>query len=170
MPGQQRKKKPPDRLLAEIRRHIADAQAAVGIAVVGVRLNEFLERFGVLLVPAAMFLIDHPGVVAGMEMEGVDQIAVRFGVIGLEPNGLPIGSDRLVKLPLVFQGVAEIAVRFGVIRLEPNGLPIGGDRLVKLPLVRQGVAEIAVRFGVIGLEPNGLPTGSDGLVKLPLVR
>ena len=59
---------------------------------------------------------------------------MRFGVIGLESNGLPTGGDRLVKLPLVPRGVAEIVVRFGLIGLEPNGLPIGPDRLVKLSL------------------------------------
>ena len=111
-------------MIAEIRRHVADPQSAVGVAIVGVRLNELPERFGMLLVPAAQFLMDHPGVVAGMKLEGEDQIAVRRGVIGLEPNRLAIASDRLVQLPTVLQGVAEIVVRFGKIRLEPNGLPI----------------------------------------------
>jgi hypothetical protein len=69
MRGKKRKKESPDRMVAEIRRHIADPQWTFGLAVVGMRLNEFPEWFGMLLVPAPMFLIDHPGVAAGMKME-----------------------------------------------------------------------------------------------------
>ena len=83
---QQRKNESPDRMLAEIRRNVSDPQFPLGIAIIGVRLNKFLERLGMLLVPAAVFLENRAGIEAGMKMQGVDQIAVRGCKIRLEPE------------------------------------------------------------------------------------
>jgi hypothetical protein len=70
------------RTLAEIRRNVSNPQLAIGIAVVGVRLNQLLERLGVLEVPAAVFFMDHPGVVGGMKMDRVKQVVVGLDVVG----------------------------------------------------------------------------------------
>ena len=71
-----------DDVLAEIRRHITDPQAAIGIASRSVRLNELLEWFGMLPVPLPQFRQNHPGVAAGIVKVGANQIAVRFAKSG----------------------------------------------------------------------------------------
>ena len=73
---EQRQEISADDVVSEIRRDIADPQAPVGAAVVGMGLNELPQRLGMLAVPAAMFLGDGLGVVSGMKVQGVDEIAV----------------------------------------------------------------------------------------------
>ena len=68
-------------VVAKIRRDIADPQAAIGGAVVGMGLDELCQRLGVPLVPAAVFFVDRLGVVAGAEEQRVEQIAVRRGIV-----------------------------------------------------------------------------------------
>ena len=48
--------------------------------------------------------------------QGVAEVCVRLGVIGLEFDGLAIGSDRLVQLLLLRPGAAEVVVHLAVIQ------------------------------------------------------
>ena len=50
-----------------------------------------------------------------------------FGEVGLEPDHLAAGGDRLVQLPLGQQGLAETEVGPGVIGFEPDQLAVFGD-------------------------------------------
>ena len=70
-------------VLPEIRRDIADAQPAAGIAAVGMRLNGVLRWLGMLLIPAAMLLGDSRGINAGMIVHGQDEIAGGIEMAGL---------------------------------------------------------------------------------------
>jgi hypothetical protein len=70
-------------MLAQIGRDIADAQSALGIAIVGVWPDELLQRLSVLPIPAAIFVGDAPSVVAGMIMDGENCVAVGFGIVRL---------------------------------------------------------------------------------------
>ena len=64
---QKRQEEPPHRMRAEIGRHVTYPQAASGRAIVAVRLDQPGQRLGVLPVPAAMFLVNRPGVAARAE-------------------------------------------------------------------------------------------------------
>src|ERR1700722_6890094 len=110
-----------------------------------------------LFVPAPMFLIDHPAVIARVKMQCVNQIAVRQFVSGLKPHALPIGGDRFINLPNLLQYIAKNRVSLSEIRLETNGLSKGSDGLIKLLLAIQSISEIAVCFGKIGFKSNSLP-------------
>ena len=59
--------------------------------------------------------------------QGVAEVEVGHGVVGLEPDRLAVCGDGLVELPLGTQGDAEVGVGDGVVGLEPDGLAGGGD-------------------------------------------
>src|SRR5208282_5562509 len=124
-------------MLAKIRRQIANPQTAVAVAIVGVRLDEFLERFGVLLVPAATFIGDGLGVITGMIVQRENEITVGLGKIGVEGDGLATGGDGFIELPSVCEDDAEIEVDFGRIGPEGDRLAVGGNGLIEFSLVSQ---------------------------------
>ena len=66
--------------------------------------------------------------------QGVAEVEVGLGVVGLEPEGGAVFGDGLGQLALVRQGVAEVVVGLGVVGLEPDGGAVFGDGLVHLPL------------------------------------
>ena len=82
-----------------------------------------------------------------LSLQGVAEVVVGQGVVGLEPDGLAVVGDRLVVLALALQGDAEVVVGLGEVGLQPDGLAVGGDRLVVLALALQGVAEVVVGTG-----------------------
>jgi len=108
-------------VIPEIRRDVADPQPALGVTHIAVRQNEARQWFRVPAVPAALFVGDRAGTATRLECENVDQITVGFGVVGPEGNGLTMGSDGLLELPLVGQGHAEIVVGFGIVGLKGDG-------------------------------------------------
>ena len=75
-----------------------------------------------------------------------DEIAVGFGEVGPQGNGLAIGGDGLVELAFVFEGIAEIIVGFGEVGPEGDGLATGGDGLVELSVVSEGTAKSCDRL------------------------
>src|SRR5580658_10899058 len=87
-------------MLSEIRRSISNAQAAVGIAIIGVKLDELLQRLCVLPVPAAMFFGDGLGVVCRVIVQREEKITVGKVEVGFERNGLATSRDRLIELSL----------------------------------------------------------------------
>ena len=74
--------RPPLSIYANLRHAYSPAVPALGGAVVGMRLAELRQGFGMLPAPAAVLLGDRLGVVAGAEVEGVGQVAVRLGEAG----------------------------------------------------------------------------------------
>ena len=83
--------------------------------------------------------------------QGVAEVVVGLGVVGLEPERRAVLGDRLVQLPLIAQGNAEVVVGLGEVGLEADRLAVLGDRLVQLPLAAQGAAEVGVGRGESGL-------------------
>src|SRR5271156_1489852 len=94
--------------------------------------NVFPQGLGMALVPAAMFSGDRLGVIGGMKVQRAEQIAVEFGQVGIEGDGLAIGDDGVLELRLFAQGVAGIAVGLGVSGVKGNGAMVGGDGLIDL--------------------------------------
>ena len=70
-------------MVAKVGRDIADPQAANRRTVVEMGLDELGQGRGVPLVPSAVFFVECPGIVAGAEKLGVDQVAVRLGLVRL---------------------------------------------------------------------------------------
>src|SRR3954465_766864 len=92
--GQQ---KAPNRMLAKIRRHVANPQPSLGIAPVEVAAGTLGEGSRVLRVPSLMLLRDGFVVVPRMKVGCVEQIAMRINEIGTERNGLAERRDRLIQ-------------------------------------------------------------------------
>ena len=69
MGAQQGQEKATDGVCTEVWRDIADAQAAIGSAVIAMGQNELLQRLGVLLVPATQFLGDGGRIEIGMVVQ-----------------------------------------------------------------------------------------------------
>ena len=61
---------------------------------------------GVRSVPAAVFLVERLGIIAGRKNHGVEQVAVRLGKIGLPFQGPAVANHRFVQLPHLLEGRA----------------------------------------------------------------
>ena len=104
--------------------------------------------------------------------QGVAEVVVGFGEVGLEPDRGAVFGDGLVELALVLSGRCRGCCGPGVVGLEPDRRAEFGDGLVELALGRQGVAEVVVGIGVVGLEPDRLAEGnfSGGIVVLDVAE
>jgi hypothetical protein len=95
-----------------------------------------------------------------------------MGVFRVELDGLAVGVDGVLKLPLVAQGDAERvegAVGAGAFWADFQGLSAVLDRLVVFPLTRQVSGEVRVGIGVFRVEVDGLLVSGDGVVQLLLI-
>ena len=54
--------------------------------------------------------------------KGHTEIAVGFGVIRIDLDGLVIVFNRFIKLALGGEGVTQVVLRFSAIRIDPDGL------------------------------------------------
>ena len=75
-------------------------------------------------------------------LQGVAEVGVGFGGIGLESDRGAVFGDGLLELAQVRVGGAEVAVGEGGIGLEPDRGAEFGDGLVELALLGQGGAEV----------------------------
>ena len=73
-------------MLMEVWRNITDAQSPFRIRTIGARYDEFLEWFGVLLIPACAFFLDRLGVAVGMIVQGKNHVAMDIGSLGVKPE------------------------------------------------------------------------------------
>ena len=55
-----------------------------------------------------------------LAVQGVAEVGVGLGVVGLQPDRLAVLGDGLGQLPLAAQGVAEVGVGLGVVGLQPD--------------------------------------------------
>src|SRR5262249_11926681 len=113
VPLKEGQNEPSDRVRAKVGRNITNSYAASGRAIVGVGLNCKDERCGVLPAPVAKFIKDRTGVVLRHEIKGVDQIAVRPGVVSSQLQRAPKTGHRLFQLPLVLKSGAQVIMRLG---------------------------------------------------------
>ena len=113
-----------------------------------------------------------------LALQGVAEVDVGRGVVGLEPDRLAVLGDGLVELALAVQGDAEVDVGRGVVGLEPDRLAARGhggfERLVGLsrqPLGLERHAQAAQVPAVAGPQPLEIAEHGDGLVGLaPLLQ
>ncbi len=103
---------------AKIGRHVSDAQAAIGGAVVAVRADEMLQRFGVGVVPASMLVENHLAIERGMKLEGEQHIALRLRQVRSEGDGSSIAGQRLIQLSLRLINNTQVSPCLREIRLE----------------------------------------------------
>src|SRR5882757_9857042 len=100
---QQRNDKSSNRMLAKIRRYISDSQTPIGIAIVVVNFDVRPKRQAMKPIPFAMLLGDGVRIEARVKVQGVDQRAVRAGVIRPEGDRPPRLGQRFVETSLVGQ-------------------------------------------------------------------
>jgi hypothetical protein len=88
-------------MVVEVGRDITDAQPPVGRAVVGMGPGGLRQGLGDPLVPVEVFGVDRPGIVAGAEVERVEQIALRPGIVRLQMECASEAGDRVFDLALL---------------------------------------------------------------------
>src|SRR5206468_6242813 len=82
-------------------------------------------------------------------------VVVGFGNARIDPDGLPVLTDRLVEPAGGKQRITPVVVR-DTVRLEAKGLLILGDRLIPPALLGQRAAPAVLGFGVGWVYPRGL--------------
>ncbi len=100
------------------------------------------QWLGMSVVPAACFVQDRRGVVAGMIVQGEDKITVNITGLRLEPKRRTVGKDRILEPALVLEDVAEPLVRFRIVRLEPQCHAVGGDGVFEATPLIEDIAEV----------------------------
>ncbi len=76
--------------------------------------------------------------------QGVTEVVVCPGMVGVELKGLLVVGDRLVQSALSLQGKAEVVVGPGIVGVELECHLVVVDRLAEVPSESQGVADGAV--------------------------
>jgi hypothetical protein len=153
-----------DRVLAEVGRDVADAQAPLRVAIVGVGLGR--DGGSVLLVPAKVFLKQGVRVGSRVIVATSQEVAVGGTYVWAAAHGLLEGVHGLIEPTLVHQGNAQISVSFVGIVVEPDRLAVLGDSLIQLTIVVQSEAQAGVQPRVMGLQPHGLPALGDRFLAL----
>ncbi len=105
-------------MAAEVGRDVADPQAAVGGAVVGMGPDAFCQRRGVAPLPLAVLLVKRSSVMLGAKEMGIEQVAVDFRRSGFQLHGEAIAGDRFLQPSLVSQGSAQVVMRRDIARPE----------------------------------------------------
>ncbi len=100
-------------------------------------------------------------------LEREPKVAVTLGIIGLERDGLAVGSHRLIDSTRVSKGNPEAVVGVRIIGLQLHGAPASDDCLVELALLVECQAKLQVSHEIIRLQANRLPVGDDRLVQPP---
>jgi len=158
-------------VVEEVGRDIADAQATVRIARVGMRGARGGEREDELLVPAGLFLMLEGEIGLRVEDQGVEKVAMRGGVPGIDGEGSAQGGKGLiVEGEFVIEG-AQVHGGFGECGVEVQGLAVGGDGLVVAVLEMQDNAQMVVGLGAGGMKLDGALIVRGGLgeiASLPL--
>src|SRR5205809_4915489 len=72
------------------------------------------------------------------------QTVVRPSVFGVEVNGLEVGGDRPVQLPVGYQGIAQVVVRRNVSGSKGAGPAEVRDGRIQLPRLVQSKGAIEV--------------------------
>ncbi len=136
---------------AEIGGDVADAEAAVGGEIIFMRGGGF-KRPGVLGVPVAEFARNRPGVVGGVEVHGVDEMAPRLRAVGREDDRAAERGDRFIELAGFGEGGNELGEKLGFVGGQSDGTAHRGEGVVDLAACFEGLAEIAVGVRVIGFQ------------------
>ncbi|OGI43784.1 MAG: hypothetical protein A2150_02600 [Candidatus Muproteobacteria bacterium RBG_16_64_11] len=90
--------------------------------------------------------------VPALVLQGIAEVAVRFGQLRLQPQRRPIGRDRLVKPVLGHERVAEVVIRSGR-RLQAQRLP---EAALGVGIVPGHAANRAEQLPGLGVAPIGM--------------
>ena len=91
---------------------------------------------------------------------------MRDGGVGIERNGVGIGGDRLIELPVGLKRVGEIDVGVEIVCPLRDGRPACAGGVVQLPAFFQNDAEVVLCFWEVGPERDALGIGGDRIVDL----
>ena len=97
--------------------------------------------------------------------EGIAEIVVGLGVIGLQFQSFVVVAHRLRHLVLQLEGSSEVVVGLGVVGLQAKGLAVVSHRVGDVVLQLEGGSEVVVGFGVVRLIANGLAKAGHGLLQ-----
>src|SRR5665213_4446158 len=107
-------------------------------------LNQSWQVNGVLPVPLALFHGKLVGIVAGVKLQRVDQIAMHGGRTGPEASTPTKGRDGLVEPARFLENIAEVAVSLHEVGSEHNRLTIGCNGFIQWTIVPKHRAEIEI--------------------------
>ena len=144
MAGEKTFKKKCHRMLPEIRRHVADAQPALGIAIIAAGGDVPCHRLRMNPRPSGMFRKNLLFIKLGQIVEIHHKIAACSGIRGFEIQCGPKSGDRLIKLTHILQGRTKIIVGLRVVRIEFDRPAIRSNGFKKLPPLGIGRPQIAV--------------------------
>ena len=147
----------------EIGGHVADAELAVGRAIVGVRADRIGERTGVDFIVSALFAVKRFVIVAGMELEGVDHVAVNAGFDETGDERAAVTGDGVADVAAIFVGVAEVVDGVAHVGSECEGALVDGDGFVECPASFRAMPRLLVRFGEIRVDLDGALQDVDGV-------
>ena len=155
------------RMLAQIGGDVADAEFALGIAIVGVGNDP---------APQGSFAILRPLAVFGKQLLGADlrlvigeqqQVAVGDGHGGIERDRSAECGHGLLHPAEVFQGQAHGVVRIRWIGHEADGHVQSSDGLVVFALGAQRITQIVVGPAVVGVQFDAAAHHGDDEVRPP---
>ena len=156
-------------VVAKVRRNIADSQPAVERAVVWMRLDQARQRLGKPPAPEPLFLENRPRVVAGTIQQGVEQVAVRIVIVGLQLYGPAEGGNGFVQVSSVLESVAQVVVGPGARRIPFQCLTVTRHGFVQVSTILPNNPQVVVRKRVIGFPLDRSLITRDGLVELSLL-
>ena len=129
------KKQMSDRMIAKIRGEVSDSQRPIGCAVVEMWPDLCVKRFGMLPAPLAMLGQDRLRIVAGMRMEGQQEVAPCRREMGVHFDSLAESEQSGVNVPLISENAAQVVMGLGQVGLEMEGTVARIERLIEPPLV-----------------------------------
>jgi len=161
---------PADRVRLEIARDIADLQAPLRIAGVGVERRDGLQGLAMKLVP---------GLVRGQVVGGgalplighaEEHVAVRHDVVRLELDRPAAGGERILGPAKGQERDRQIVVDQRLVRQERPRPFIGRDRVVELAHALQGDGHVGPGLSMVRLDLQDLKEGFKGGVVRVLRR
>ena len=168
--GDDRLDEPRDRVQAEVRRDVADAQAPLRVEVcVEVRGRDAFERrqrVGEALGPAEVLGGERLRVVVRDVREAEQQVRVRAAVRGLQLDRVPVGARCLVQPRLALERDAEVRPRLGIAGVEGDRAAVVGDGLGEAQQPLECRAEAVVEDRSLRLVRDRARDQLDGLFVL----
>ncbi len=166
MVGEERGEIMAEGVVAEFGGDVADAETAIGGAVVGVRGGDGGEGLGVEAIEIEVGLVDGVGVEGGVILHDVEEIAGDPGGVGLDFEGFAVVGDGFIEEAEIFEGVGEIVVDIDCGGRGEDGVFIDGDGVVECAELAVGFTEDGVGGGGVGEELDGALSGFEGLFGL----
>ena len=121
MPRQHRFDEMTQRMLAEISRHVADAQAPLRVGRIAMNLGLREQRVGVNIRPGEMFRVDLVRPRPRQQRQDIQQVGTRGTRARGERQGVSKNRGRLLGASAVHQNAAEIVEEHRIAGTRPDG-------------------------------------------------